>query len=45
MQDLKEVTDSIHYENYRRHSLSEQRQREIAQQINVESIEGQESKI
>lgn len=48
MQDLKEVTDTIHYESYRRKRLTEEKHEEIVLQNNVVSmddIDCQESKI
>lgn len=46
MQDLKEVTDSIHYESYRRKRLSEERNStEIVLTNGVVNMDCQESKI
>jgi len=48
MQDLKEVTDTIHYESYRRKRLTEEKHEEIVLENNVVSmddIDCQESKI
>lgn len=46
MQDLKEVTDSIHYESYRRKHLTEERNStEIVLTNGVVNMDCQESKI
>ena len=48
MQDLKEVTDTIHYESYRRKRLTEQNHDKIVLQnnvVNMDDINCQESKI
>lgn len=48
MQDLKEVTDTIHYESYRRKRLTEEKHEEIVLQnnvVNMDDIDCQESKI
>lgn len=48
MQDLKEVTDTIHYESYRRKRLTEEKHDQIVLQnnvVNMDDINCQESKI
>lgn len=48
MQDLKEVTDNIHYENYRRTHLTEEKHEQIVLEnnvVNMDHVMGQESKI
>ena len=48
MQDLKEVTDTIHYESYRRKRLTEEKHDHIVLQnnvVNMDDINCQESKI
>lgn len=48
MQDLKEVTDNIHYENYRRTHLTEEKHEQIVLEnnvVNMDDVMGQESKI
>lgn len=48
MQDLKEVTDTIHYESYRRKRLTEEKHEQIVLQnnvVNMDDINCQESKI
>lgn len=48
MQDLKEVTDTIHYESYRRKRLTEEKHDQIVLQnnvVNMDDIDCQESKI
>lgn len=48
MQDLKEVTDNIHYENYRRKRLTEEKHEQIVLQnnvVNMDDVICQESKI
>ena len=48
MQDLKEVTDTIHYESYRRKRLTEPKHDHIVLQnnvVNMDDINCQESKI
>ena len=48
MQDLKEVTDTIHYESYRRKRLTEEKRDQIVLQnnvVNMDDIDCQESKI
>ena len=43
MQDLKEVTDTIHYENFRRKRLSEEQKKKVDLQNDLDNC--QESKI
>lgn len=49
MQDLKEVTDTIHYESYRRKRLTEEKHDQIVlvqnNVVNMDDIDCQESKI
>lgn len=45
MQDLKEVTDNIHYESYRRKRLTEGKHEQVVLQNNVVNMDCQESKI
>jgi len=46
MQDLKEVTDTIHYESYRRRRLTEEKhQDQVVLTNNVVNMDCQESKI
>lgn len=46
MQDLKEVTDTIHYESYRRKRLTEEKQSDqVVLTKNVVNMDCQESKI
>lgn len=48
MQDLKDVTDTIHYESYRRKRLTEEKHEQIVLQnnvVNMDDINCQESKI
>ena len=48
MQDLKEVTNNIHYENYRRKRLSEKHQENMEldnNTVNLDNLMCQESKI
>lgn len=45
MQDLKEVTDTIHYESYRRQRLTEDKNDQVVLTNNVVNMDCQESKI
>lgn len=45
MQDLKEVTDNIHYESYRRNRLTEAKHDQVVITNNVVNMDCQESKI
>lgn len=45
MQDLKEVTDTIHYESYRRKRLTEDENDQVVLTNNVVNMDCQESKI
>jgi len=45
MQDLKEVTDTIHYESYRRKRLTEDKHDQVVLTNNVVNMDCQESKI
>ena len=45
MQDLKEVTDTIHYESYRRKRLTEQKHDQVVLTNDVVNMDCQESKI
>lgn len=45
MQDLKEVTDTIHYESYRRKRLTGDKNDQVVLTNNVVNMDCQESKI